>query len=175
MGEERKAVDGWTIRASKVRTRLKSCPVGLFLYGETLCLKTEYGNNEGRIDAYIVESGEFFWGDSPQTIESQREQMVRRVHVVGSIDATDAMALAMRVKQAEAVFAAQSAEIARLREGAGLKTAQLAAFVEALQYVMSAHGEQLHDAFDQAERLLATLAAERALAPQPGAAAEEVG
>ena len=58
---------------------LAECPVGLFLYGGTLCLKTEYGNNEGRIDAYIVSSGEFFWGDSPQTIVNQRKQMVRPI------------------------------------------------------------------------------------------------
>lgn len=37
---------------------LKDCPVGLFLSlnGE-LCLKTEYGD-----DAYIVSTGEKFWG-----------------------------------------------------------------------------------------------------------------
>ena len=59
---------------------LASCPIGLFmLKGGLLCLKTEYGNNEGRIDAYIVSSGEFIWGDPPQTISSQREQQVRCV------------------------------------------------------------------------------------------------
>lgn len=55
---------------------LAQCPVGLFRFGDTLVLKTEYGNNEGRIDAYIVETGEFFWGDPPQTIKSQRAQIV---------------------------------------------------------------------------------------------------
>lgn len=61
---------------------LADCPIGLFLAdsGE-LCLKSEYGNNEGRIDAYIVSSGEFFWGAAPQTIASQRMQMVRPVDV----------------------------------------------------------------------------------------------
>ena len=58
---------------------LAECPIGLFLHGRELCLKTEYGNNEGRIDAYIVSSGEFFWGAPPQTIASQRAQMVRPV------------------------------------------------------------------------------------------------
>lgn len=58
------------------RRKLINCPIGLFWYGDTLCLKTEYGNNQGRIDAYIVATGEFFWGDAPQTIASQREQMV---------------------------------------------------------------------------------------------------
>lgn len=60
---------------------LAECPIGLFLAGEELCLKTEYGNNEGRIDAYIVSSGEFFWGNEPQTIARQRAQIVRPVIV----------------------------------------------------------------------------------------------
>lgn len=59
---------------------LAHCPIGLFLSADrALCLKTEYGDNDGRIDAYIVSSGEFFWGASPQTIESQRSQMVTPV------------------------------------------------------------------------------------------------
>jgi hypothetical protein len=59
---------------------LAECPIGLFWsdYG-TLCLKTEYGNNEGRIDAYIIESGEFYWGPAPQTIASQRASLVRPI------------------------------------------------------------------------------------------------
>ena len=59
---------------------LHKCPIGLFLSSDgTLCLKTEYGNNDGRIDAYIISSGEFFWGSPPQTPSSQRVQMVRPV------------------------------------------------------------------------------------------------
>ncbi len=56
---------------------LLNAPIGLFMSGGELCLKTEYGNNEGRIDAYIVRSGEFFWGSAPQTIENQRKQIVQ--------------------------------------------------------------------------------------------------
>lgn len=36
---------------------LKDCPIGLFIKDNTLCVKTEYGN-----EAYIVSSGEVFWG-----------------------------------------------------------------------------------------------------------------
>lgn len=62
---------------------LAECPIGLFLSDSgNLCLKTEYSGNDGRIDAYIVESGEFFWGAQPQTIASQREQMVTPVENV---------------------------------------------------------------------------------------------
>lgn len=59
---------------------LRKCPIGLFMAisGE-LCLKTEYGNNEGRIDAFIVSSGEWFWGAPPQTIRSQNAELVRPV------------------------------------------------------------------------------------------------
>lgn len=62
---------------------LADCPIGMFMpaEGDELCLKTEYGNNEGRIDAYIVSSGEFFWGSHPQTIPNQRAQLVRPVDV----------------------------------------------------------------------------------------------
>jgi hypothetical protein len=64
-------------------TTLAECPIGLFLAesGE-LCLKTEYGNNEGRIDAYIVSSGEFFWGKQPHTIKNQRAQIATPVENV---------------------------------------------------------------------------------------------
>ena len=36
---------------------LKNYPKGLFIKDNTLCVKTEYGN-----EAYIVWSGEYFWG-----------------------------------------------------------------------------------------------------------------
>lgn len=36
---------------------LRDYPKGLFMRGNTLCVKTEYGN-----EAYIVWSGEYFWG-----------------------------------------------------------------------------------------------------------------
>jgi hypothetical protein len=65
------------------KVTLAECPVGLFVSKDgELCLKTEYCNNEGRIDAYIVSSGEFFWGAAPQTIASQRAQMVTPVESV---------------------------------------------------------------------------------------------
>lgn len=36
---------------------LRHCPIGLFIKDNTLGVKTEYGN-----EAYIVSSGEVFWG-----------------------------------------------------------------------------------------------------------------
>ena len=61
---------------------LAECPIGLFMAGGQLCLKTEYGNNDGRIDAYIVSTGEMFWGAAPQSIASQRAEMVEPVENV---------------------------------------------------------------------------------------------
>ena len=39
--------------------RLIDCQPGLFIYDNTLCLKTEYFYNE-RVEAYVVSSGEYF-------------------------------------------------------------------------------------------------------------------
>lgn len=50
--------------------RLIDAPVGLFMYEETLCLKTEYMNRQGGVEAYIVESGDVFWGGA----KSQEER-----------------------------------------------------------------------------------------------------
>lgn len=48
---------------------LAKLPAGsLFLFGGSIALKTEYFT-EGAIDAYIVESGERFWGGTSTAIE----------------------------------------------------------------------------------------------------------
>lgn len=93
---------------ARQKVRLVNCPIGLFVSdaGE-LCLKTEYGNNEGRIDAYIVSSGEFFWGAPPQTIESQRAQLVT------PYDHTDALLSARREGWVAGIEAAARAVRAR--------------------------------------------------------------
>lgn len=44
--------------------KLKDCPKGLFIKDETLCVKTEYGN-----ESYIVWSGEYFWGGAKTKAE----------------------------------------------------------------------------------------------------------
>lgn len=52
--------------------KLKDCPTGLFIAGsKTLCVKTEYGFD----DAYIVWSGERFWGGA-ETIAEIGEVLV---------------------------------------------------------------------------------------------------
>jgi hypothetical protein len=51
------------------------CPIGLFLDDDVLCLKTEYHTN-GRADAFVVESGEYYWGGT-DTAEAVNKVMVR--------------------------------------------------------------------------------------------------
>ena len=68
----RKPPKQFTLTPKRRWKTLADCPVGMFMSEwNTLCMKTEYGNNEGRIDAYIVESGEFFWGGTSKP-EDQR-------------------------------------------------------------------------------------------------------
>lgn len=41
---------------------LDQCPSGLFLFDGTLCFKSEYRRANGSVEAYVVDSGEAFWG-----------------------------------------------------------------------------------------------------------------
>lgn len=45
------------MKTAKTLIPLRDYPKGLFIHDETLCVKTEYGN-----EAYIVWSGEYFCG-----------------------------------------------------------------------------------------------------------------
>ena len=42
-------------------TTLLECPPGFFVWQKILCLKSEYRNKDGNIEAFN-EAGEFFWG-----------------------------------------------------------------------------------------------------------------
>lgn len=58
---------------------LEELPAGsLFYYNNTLCLKTEYKSVGGAIEAFIVGSGEMFWGPTKDA-QSQRKLMVSPV------------------------------------------------------------------------------------------------
>lgn len=56
---------------------LSKCPPGLFLFGQTLGFKSEYKtesqSRQGvwQSDAYVVESGEYFWGGASNPIERE--------------------------------------------------------------------------------------------------------
>lgn len=45
------------MKTAKKLIPLRDYPKGLFVHDDTLCVKTEYGN-----ESYIVWSGEYFWG-----------------------------------------------------------------------------------------------------------------
>ena len=55
--------------------RLIDAPVGLFLFDGVMCLKTEY-STDGRVDAFVVESGEFFCGGATTTEELNNLEVV---------------------------------------------------------------------------------------------------
>lgn len=50
---------------------LCECPEGPFLYGDMVGFKSEYGSNNGKIDAFC-ESGEYFWGGTKVPLEQRR-------------------------------------------------------------------------------------------------------
>lgn len=49
------------VTKQKRTVKLGKCPIGLFLFEDELCLKTEYYQH-GKPECYIVSSGEFFVG-----------------------------------------------------------------------------------------------------------------
>lgn len=92
--------------------RLDECPPGLFMFDGTLCFRSEYTttlDNPRRYqpDAYVVETGEYFWGGA-KTTEERSALMV--VPVSGL---TPADLAAERAAAAEAMREA-AADCARL-------------------------------------------------------------
>lgn len=68
------------------RCRLGACPPGLFLFVDTLVMKSEYktraggefGDGRYMSDAYIVASGEYFHGGT-KSVEERERLMVQPV------------------------------------------------------------------------------------------------
>lgn len=60
--------------------RLDQAPPGLFIFGDCLGFKTEYRTNEGRVEAYVVASGEFFAGGT-STVAERNALMVTPVEI----------------------------------------------------------------------------------------------
>lgn len=68
---------------------LEDLPAGsLFKYGETIALKSEYRADGGAIEAYIVGSGEMFWGGT-KTSEDQRKLLVVAVAIPATEETGD--------------------------------------------------------------------------------------
>jgi hypothetical protein len=60
------------------KVSLADCPVGLFEWHGLLALKTKYFRLDGGIDAFVLSTGEFFYGDAVLS-EEQIAIMVRPV------------------------------------------------------------------------------------------------
>ena len=68
-----------------VTCTLGKCPPGLFLFEGILCFKSEYLTALGRVEAYVVSSGEFFVGGT-KTEEERRGLMVLPVILTSARD-----------------------------------------------------------------------------------------
>ncbi|WEK05731.1 MAG: hypothetical protein P0Y65_05610 [Candidatus Devosia phytovorans] len=65
---------------------LDDCPPGLFWFDGSLCFKSEYSQLRGtpdnrlmQCDAYVVASGEYFWGGTSD-VAARSELMVQPIH-----------------------------------------------------------------------------------------------
>ena len=65
---------------------LDDCPPGLFLFGNCLGFKSEYRTEGGKAEAFVVASGEFFWGGAKS--HDERAELL-----VTPVELTDASAL----------------------------------------------------------------------------------
>lgn len=70
-------------------TRLDQCPPGLFIFGNCLGFKSEYATTDGRPEAFVVASGEFFQGGAASSDE-------RNALMVTPVEIADAGALRLR-------------------------------------------------------------------------------
>lgn len=68
---------------SRFACTLAQCPPGLFLFGNCLGFKSEYRSDAGHIEAFVVASGEYFWGGA----KSSEEREGLMVHPVAIVDA----------------------------------------------------------------------------------------
>lgn len=66
---------------SRFACTLAECPPGLFLFGDCLGFKSEYRSDTGKVEAFVVDSGEYFWGGA-KTSEEREALMVHPVELV---------------------------------------------------------------------------------------------
>lgn len=71
-----------------ISCKLSDCPPGLFLFNGGVCFKSEYSTAGGSPDAYVVSSGEYFWGGTA-------DRAARDALVVTPIEATAFQSVAL--------------------------------------------------------------------------------
>jgi hypothetical protein len=94
------------------------CPAGLFIDGETLCFRSEYGavvEGEYQGDAYVVESGEYYWGGA-KSVAARNEILVHPV--VAEAQLADGEGIGCEVGAQRALLEELQEKIAYLRTGA---------------------------------------------------------
>lgn len=70
-----------TLYVDDIEVTLEELEKGsLFKFGNSICMKTEYVTQSGTIEAYIVGSGEFFWGGTSD-VKERRKLKVRKVTI----------------------------------------------------------------------------------------------
>lgn len=70
------------LRVQKRRVKLRDLKNGkLFMYNETLGMKSEYHTAHGAVEAFIVDSGCMFWGGTDR-VETQKNLLVYPVDVI---------------------------------------------------------------------------------------------
>jgi hypothetical protein len=72
---------------------LAECPVGLFMWRDTLVLKTKYCGRDGGIDAFVVSTGEFFLGDARFSGEQAKLMVQPIVEIDGERGSPPSLAL----------------------------------------------------------------------------------
>lgn len=72
-----------------MKVKLSNAPVGLFDYNGTICFKSEYGkvktDEKGtfvKVEAFVVCSGEYFWGGA-KTSRERNDLLVTPLYVKG--------------------------------------------------------------------------------------------
>lgn len=59
---------------TQIGVSLRDCPAGLFLFGGSLGFRSEYRSDEGHVEAFVLEGGEFFWGGA--RTQNDREELI---------------------------------------------------------------------------------------------------
>ena len=66
--------------------RLSACPPGLFLFGVTIGIKTEYMTASGNIEAFLADSGEVFMGGAGSEVERATLRVIPCAYLVADDD-----------------------------------------------------------------------------------------